>query len=438
MMPICQPAGVIGTIRERRPRMFAACAADRLPEHRTSRAITAVRNAGAPGTSPAVIMRRVLARGFLLMLSVLPSVAAQAQAPVGLVAVRDLHVAPEFANLSLAINMAVSQGGVIAVTQPLDNTIRFFSATGKPVGSVGRPGAGPGEFRYVGYLLWTADTLWVADMVLRRVTLISSSRQVLRTVPLPSSATYQPGDGKASLTFSSLSPWARYPGGTMLFSSLQWDRDRGDWLLPGYLRGEVPLLRVAPDGIVAQVIGFRPSSRHCDEGEVTIPFCAEPYEAFAADGSRFAFATVQGADRVAGKYRVVAIGSRGDTIINRTYPFSAVPIARSSLDSARARTIKGAPTAAARADAERMRIPTVYPPLRNLVVGRDGTVWVELRARSTERRWQVLAPDGRPIGEVSFPSNVSLKVAQRDRIWALIENEDGEQGIASYAIRGGK
>jgi len=362
----------------------------------------------------------------------------QAQATASITAVRDLYIAPESADLGLTINMAVSRDGVIAVTQPLDNTIRFFSATGKPVGSVGRAGAGPGEFRYVGYLLWTADTLWVADRILKRITLLSPTQRVLGTVPLLGSATYHGGNGSPPLQFTYLSPQARYPGGGMLFSAIQWDRTRIEWLPRSVVQGEYPLLRVAPDGRVSQVIGFTPSDQHCEEGAITIPFCAEPLQAFAADGSRFAFATVQGSDAAAGKYRVVAIGSRGDTLINRTYPFTGVPIAKSSLDSARARSIKGAMTPAARTDAERMRIPTVYPPIRGLVVGRDGTVWVELHAGSTERRWQVLAPDGRPIGVVAFPANVSLKVAQRDRVWGFVENEDGEQGIVSYAIRGGR
>jgi len=115
-----------------------------------------------------------------------------------------------------------------------------------------------------------------------------------------------------------------------------------------------------------------------------------------------------------------------------------VSVSRVTQDSVRAIALKDATTPESRATVSRMRIPSFHPPLRGLVIGRDGTVWVELRATDKTRRWQVLAPDGTPVGEVALPMNVTLKVAQRDRIWALIENAVGEQGIASYAIRGGK
>ncbi len=359
------------------------------------------------------------------------------QSSATLTAVRDLYIAPETADLGLTINMAVSRDGMIAVTQPLENSIRFFSSTGQALGTIGRAGAGPGEFRYVGYLLWTGDTLWVADRVLNRITLMSPPKQVLGTVPLLRAATYAPSRGIPPVEFTSPFPQARYSGGLMLFSAIQWDRARTEWLPPSYVRGEYPLLLVDQNGQVKKVLGFSPSGRSCSEGAITIPFCAEPHEAYAADGGRIAFATVEGSGGGKGTYRVVTLNHRGDTVFNRSYPFTPIPIPRAAIDSARARRVKGATGADARADAERMRIPTVYPPLRDLVVGRDGTVWVEIRSITAERRWQVLAPDGKPIGEVSLPSNVTLKVAQRDRIWALLESEDGEQGIASYAIRGG-
>lgn len=374
----------------------------------------------------------------LVVLGALAPAALSAQSAVRLSVVRDLYVAPEIADLSLTVNMAVYPDGVIAVSQPLENTIRYFSGTGRAIRSIGRAGAGPGEFRYIGRLLWTADTLWVADMVLKRVTLLSAEQKVVKTVPLPTTVQFRRGGNGAVVSFSNLTPRARYAGGGMLFTALTWDRARTDWLPTGHRRGEYPILRTEPDGTVSRVIGFTVSSMDCEDGDVTIPLCSEPYGAYSADGSRVAFAAVVNGTVKTGEYRVTTLSEHGDTIFNRRYPFVPVPVSRTTRDSARALASKEAATPELRATVNRMHIPGFHPPLRNLVIGRDGTVWVEMRAVAGERRWQMLAPDGKPVGELALPLNVTLKVAQRDRIWAVIENEDGEQGIASYAIRGGK
>jgi hypothetical protein len=56
-------------------------------------------------------------------------------------------------------------GGTIYIAQPRDRQVRVHSAVdGAPIRTIGRDGAGPGEFRGVSRLSWRGDTLVVADM----------------------------------------------------------------------------------------------------------------------------------------------------------------------------------------------------------------------------------------------------------------------------------
>jgi hypothetical protein len=68
--------------------------------------------------------------------------------------------------------VVVADDGGIAITQAQDAAVRFFTAEGEPAGRFGVQGEGPGEFLMTGRLGWLADTLWVFDPRVRRMTLI--------------------------------------------------------------------------------------------------------------------------------------------------------------------------------------------------------------------------------------------------------------------------
>ena len=82
--------------------------------------------------------------------------------------------------------LGVGPTGTIAILQTQDHVVRFFDSAGSPVGSVGGDGEGPGEFRTLQRGGWKADTLWVSDFALHRVTLISPEVAFLRTLLVPS------------------------------------------------------------------------------------------------------------------------------------------------------------------------------------------------------------------------------------------------------------
>lgn len=90
--------------------------------------------------------------------------------------VLELRIDAADADLSPVGWIAVAKDGTIAVGQSQDHLIRCFDARGASLGTFGRDGAGPGEFRYLTIQGWLGDTLWVSDVGVRR-------RHPVRRVP---------------------------------------------------------------------------------------------------------------------------------------------------------------------------------------------------------------------------------------------------------------
>ncbi len=168
--------------------------------------------------------------GIVVAACLLPtrSVSAQRQ----LTATIDLTIDGNTNDLTRVGYVAVSRSGVIAITQPRDNLVRFFRQDGNPLGTFGRKGEGPGEFRSMrGAMTWKADTLMLGEMSERRITFVSSDRKLVRTTRV---ALDRLGDGgrypMPSLGGSNFG--AVLPDG----SYLVWAQPREDAVLPAWLK----------------------------------------------------------------------------------------------------------------------------------------------------------------------------------------------------------
>lgn len=83
-----------------------------------------------------------------------------ASARLELVATIDPGEADPFLNVS---SLALDEDGNVYVLDQGARNIRVFDSTGAPVRTIGREGAGPGEFATPYSLAWTGDTLAVLD-----------------------------------------------------------------------------------------------------------------------------------------------------------------------------------------------------------------------------------------------------------------------------------
>src|SRR4051794_18935210 len=87
-----------------------------------------------------------------------------AQSVVPSRAVNSFH--PDSASQSQLLSIGLARlgpDGRVYVLDRVDRAIRVFDPTGRLVGTIGRRGAGPGEFQSINSFGWVGDTLWVMD-----------------------------------------------------------------------------------------------------------------------------------------------------------------------------------------------------------------------------------------------------------------------------------
>ena len=76
----------------------------------------------------------------------------------------------------------VDDQGHILIMDPGVPTIWEYSSEGRYVGTVGREGDGPGEYRAPAAMGFLGDTLWVSDATSGRLTLYASDRSVIESI----------------------------------------------------------------------------------------------------------------------------------------------------------------------------------------------------------------------------------------------------------------
>lgn len=331
--------------------------------------------------------------------------------------------------------LAVAEDGTIAVGQTQDGTIRFFSDTGEPLGSVGRQGQGPGEFTAISALGWVADTLWAYDIRQQRAGLISPARAFVRHVPVPRPIRPPPGDESAIPTYLSASANGLLPDGTMIVMAQSYETGGG----PMDSGDHASIARVSEEGEIIHLlhristVGLQVVTARA---EMTMPFANVPSIATSPDGSRTAVATasLDGVDE--GTFRVTVVDAAGDTVIDRRYPFPGVPLPQAVFDS----VVSTAESFAARdpelVAAIRRQTPrrSVYPPLTRIIIGRDGTVFVQMHADAGVAPVRVIGADGDPLGWLSLPERSRVAVGEGDRIWVIERDEVDVETVVRYAV----
>lgn len=78
------------------------------------------------------------------------------------------------------------------------------------------------------------------------------------------------------------------------------------------------------------------------------------------------------------------------------------------------------------------------PVWKELVLGRDGTLFLERTACGElpgKRVWEVFTPEGERLGSLTTPSNrFYIRAATRDRIVAVVADSLGVQRIEIHAL----
>ncbi|WP_420438330.1 6-bladed beta-propeller [Candidatus Palauibacter sp.] len=248
--------------------------------------------------------------------------------------------------------------GSIHVTGRGDVAIHVLGGDGRYVGTIGRGGDGPGEFRVSPEVGVSGDTLWALDRLLRRVSRFTLSGDFIDSRPIPWIVSHKG---------NSFQPASRLADGTLLMSEVvdsHWTDDdlsegRKIHLLStdGRDGGEVVTLDVSTFWLRMALAG--------DVMMATLqPWSTRDLLATSPWGDGFVVVTGRGADEPEGSYKLDWFDIEGRLTRSASIPFRAARLTRAAIGSFSDRLAGGlAPRMAVSVrDARRALSEVLYTP----------------------------------------------------------------------------
>ena len=358
------------------------------------------------------------------------------------------------------LDFAIGPDSGLYVGQAMVPAVTVFSLDGRVLRRIGRAGRGPGDFEFsargVG---WIGDTLWVAD--LNRIQLFTANERVPEQVIQFSTGVPEEGSrlspgrmladgnliGRRRITDGrALSSRGQTPGlalrrlsrfGEVLdtIASVEWpdnaiEHERDARLFPG----EHPLREIPPLGLGEYRTALKP------------------------DGSAVVKIGKVREDATPATFDLLVISIRGDTLLHRSVEYEPREVTRAmerrlADEYSRLRAGDHQPSSAAfertrRAALRVFWVPEYHPPVRQVVAGTDGTIWL-LREMRQDRVdvWEVYDSDGALEGTVEighgrssavpwapWAPRLAVALASRDEVWGATYDDLDVPYIHRYRV----
>jgi hypothetical protein len=367
----------------------------------------------------------------------------QAQEPFAVRAVEDLSIGyldgPEEYTFGRVSALTVTTTGLIVVADEISKELRAYDDRGQHRWSLGREGAGPGEFQNLATLASRADTIVAFDLRLSRLTFINSDGRVVRTTTLPVHA------GRDGFT-TKIVPLS---GGRFLSEAITGCRlprvegNDNKWILYLWQEGATtPItLQRQPRSTIIAVYGDA-DYRFC--GTLTNPFGRTPMFGVGPDERLMVVDSSNGFVNIYSRFGSDTITSP-DAVLRPASRPPAITRAERALfhDSVVARqagagVTAGLPRARARsflAAAEALEIPHTWPAIVGLIVDDNGAVWLQRPLRFADP----LVIWDRYVGmradlTVSFPRAFSAREIAGEAAYGIMQDELGVQYIKRFAF----
>ncbi len=316
--------------------------------------------------------------------------------------------------------------GTIVVADGSSRELRFFDGSGALVRTVGRRGAGPGEFEEMEYDLGRlrGDTLLVLDRALRRVTRVSPAGVVLDSRLLPDSDFGQ-------------RPSYRVLANGVVVVTLPAPSDPQ---IRGVFRVRTAVATLSPISMRADTVGtfdgpetvraFGDSRSHT----ILRPYFREHYLAAAGDSMVFVGDTGD---------RIVSVMKRGQTGL-RAVGTIEVPEAPGPVTSAHRKAVldryQSTPSRAATLKAiGDMPFPRQLPAYRQMLCDRLGLLWIQAYPAlgQTKAKWWVFDPAGPLVGILENPPEGRILEIGPAHILTVRLAADDTEVVELYALRRG-
>jgi hypothetical protein len=149
------------------------------------------------------------------------------------------------------------------------------------------------------------------------------------------------------------------------------------------------------------------------------------------------------------EFRLTRIDLAGDTTFSLPYAYDPIPVPGERVDSAVDAMAKGLHGFVGERTGttlsqwqgwvgEAMYRPAHYPPISQLLAGRDGTIWLGVNPPpASGPEWLVLDENGVPLARVGTPSGFRLLLADRAALWGVEQDELGVDYIVRYRLTPG-
>jgi hypothetical protein len=316
--------------------------------------------------------------------------------------------------------------GRIVVAEGSTDQLRYFDPRGGFERTVGRHGAGPGEFDFVDWIgALPGDSLLVLDANNYRFALFDSAGTLVSSTPVPG----QRVEFRAVLD-----------DGTLLSSRLA--TTDGPVVL-GLRTFTTVWTRVGRDLRILDTLGTGPAGDgyvfECGQpnGEQGIcnwdPFFAR-IESFAAWNDRLFVGD-------GGRYEITVIDTAGRRFRSIRRAVEPRRVTAEALASQREQRLAFYLDEDRRRAAERtyteIPVPETMPAYSRLIADREGNLWVEEYRVTTSDplQWTVFDTAGRMLGTLNVPTSLSIAEIHGDAVIGVARDSLGVEQIRAYPIR---
>lgn len=309
-----------------------------------------------------------------------------------------------------------------------EQSVLVFSLDGRYVRTIGRFGAGPGEFDELVRMGLHSDTLWTLDWGLRRLSQFLDTGELLSTAPFRG-----PASSAEAANFYFLQPESLTPSGALL--------GRGGTSLRLLTEGLVvrsPILYGYRDGNALDTIGWY-SLRNSGlflrgvGGPQPIP----NFDLVVYDGPGEKACVLQRDHLVQPSVvnaTVTCLGIGADTLWRRSLAFEVTPVPSRVADSMRERYYEVLPNyPKAEIDAA-LHIPAYWPPVTDILAGADGSVWLRGAAERDSVTYSVIDRFGVDRVPVRVPKTLRIRWADGDVVWAEELDDDDVPTVSRFMI----
>lgn len=317
-----------------------------------------------------------------------------------------------------------------------DGEVRVFSPEGEHLHDVSRRGEGPGELQIARDLGFVGDTLWVTEIEPPRVTWFAPDGEHLRT-----DAEQDPVIGRTGVPQV---PRAMLRGGHRLVEAeVPFGAGRERVEVPVYLE------EIATES--RDTVGFRPdpvSLRIPGVGSFGRVRLFPRPTLYAVEPAGGGVVVAEWGDDDPGAVRLRRYAPDGSVTLDRSLDVDPTPVPRDVRDSIVQAGVEAVTSAVGRLPADRevptdleaavredLALPESYPPIRSVLAGVDGTVWVERMTSPSEGVWIALSSEGSPLFRLTLPSGVRLRAASADAAWAVFTDELEVPYVIRYDLR---